>query len=175
MAASAAIFALTGCGTDSNAGTPTPTPSAPATLTPIQKITALETSGTIPALNRTSGMLPNDVDSNGVRDDIDAYIASRPFTANGKRALTQLARGMQNSLTVDLTKPDQVNNTAMSVTRAINCVFAQASGEADPLTNAVQDIQSVTTNTKERLVEYMKYNKALDGSVSSVPAGDTCE
>lgn len=36
-------------------------------------------------------------------------------------------------------------------------------------------IESLTTNTKERLLAYLNYNSARSGSVSSYPEGDTCE
>ena len=39
----------------------------------------------------------------------------------------------------------------------------------------MKELEGVTTNTKARLLAYLAYNKALDGTSSSLPVGDTCE
>ncbi|MDR3177415.1 MAG: hypothetical protein LBT96_00370 [Campylobacteraceae bacterium] len=62
-------------------------------------------------------------------------------------------------------------------TRALVCVidtFDEAQN-AENSGTAWRKIASMTTNTKARLQAYLKYNKALDGTASSLPRGDTCE
>ncbi|MND97338.1 hypothetical protein D3C80_896560 [compost metagenome] len=39
----------------------------------------------------------------------------------------------------------------------------------------VREILSITTNTKQRLLEYVALDKALDGTVISLPSGDVCD
>ena len=38
-----------------------------------------------------------------------------------------------------------------------------------------QEIEDLTTNTKQRLKAYHSFNKALDGTMWSMPEGNTCE
>jgi hypothetical protein len=39
----------------------------------------------------------------------------------------------------------------------------------------LRELESMTTNTKERLQAYLAYNKAQSGSVSTEPEGATCD
>jgi hypothetical protein len=54
-----------------------------------EKIKALENSGVIPKLDRSSDIKGPDQNLNGVRDDIDAWIAALPITDKQKRAARQ--------------------------------------------------------------------------------------
>ena len=37
------------------------------------------------------------------------------------------------------------------------------------------ELEAITYNTKKRVKKYFKFNDLLDGSVTSMPEGDTCE
>ena len=41
--------------------------------------------------------------------------------------------------------------------------------------SVVEEILGVTTNTKQRLLQYIALDKALDGTVISLPSGDVCD
>ena len=173
------LAALLGaCGEDGPTGgssTPTPTPTPTAASTNAERIAALEQARTIPALNRDVGLLPSDTNSNGVRDDIDTFIAATAHSAAGKQALIQMARSIQATLTVNVADEASVSSAGLALTRSSACVFSRASGASDPLIKDALRLQSVTTNTRERLTAYMRFNKASDGSVSTIPTEDTCE
>ncbi|HMP12218.1 MAG TPA: hypothetical protein PKE60_17805, partial [Hydrogenophaga sp.] len=94
------------------------------------------------------------------------------------RAAMQVARAYQSQLLVD--KHDHIALQAASeqMMRAIACVnrhaFAGDGGERQSL-RLMDELEAMTTNTKERLQAYLAYNKARSGSVSVRAEGDVCE
>lgn len=157
------------------------TTSTPVTATPTDvatlkaKIQELATSGKLPNLDRSSSIAGPDANSNGVRDDIEAYVASLPITLTQKAAAMQSARTMQLTLIVDLKDEAALDRVSNLGSRAINCI-------ADVFMPNYQDgydldskIEAMTANTKERAKQYLAYNRARSGSVSSAPTGNTCD
>jgi hypothetical protein len=149
----------------------TTTTTTVATVSLKEQITKLEDSGALPKLDRSTSIPGPDVNNNGVRDDIEAYIAALQLTEVQKKALMQDAKAMQMTLTVDLTDKvalQRVGDIGMASTNCIGNVITNFSDYS-------QKIESMTANTKERAKQYMKYNAARSGSVTSLPSGDTCE
>jgi len=103
-----ATLALSACGGGNRppvpAGATAPAP-APGSATPtlLDQIKALEASGQLPQLDRSSSIPGPDANHNGVRDDIEAWIAALPITDKQKKAALQDARSNQKMLLVDLT------------------------------------------------------------------------
>ena len=64
-----------------------------------------------------------DVDGNGVRDDIDAYIAQRFDEPSERGAFTQYARGYQTFLLADATDVDAVLEANRARRVGAACVF----------------------------------------------------
>lgn len=156
---------------------PAPTPAQPVEQTPAQKIAALEQSGALPTLDRSVSLPGPDANGNGVRDDVDALIASKYTDSAQRAAATQLAASLQAALLVDKANPSAVKAVSVRTSRSINCVYQRfdgVNGGASPAA-VVQELGSVTTNTKARLLEHLAYSKALDGSVISLAEGNTCE
>lgn len=138
---------------------------------------ALAYSGGVPRLDRSDTLLGTDADSNGVRDDIDAYL-SATYTSSGQlSAAIQMAKAMQNTLKVDPTDRVAVRLVDRQNSLAINCLYSKFEGgniSKEP-SRVGSEIESMTSNTKQRLLAYLKYNRALDGTSSSLPVEDTCE
>jgi hypothetical protein len=112
-----------------------------------------------------------DVNNNGVRDDIEAYIAALQLTEVQKKAAMQDAKAMQMTLTVDTTDKAAVQKVGEIMMASSNCI-------GDRITNFTDyslKLESITANTKERAKQYIKFNTASSGSVTSMPSGDTCE
>lgn len=163
----------------------TPNPQPPpvaAPPTPAQTISAMEDKGELPKLDRSDSIAGTDANQNGVRDDIDAIITAR-FTEPGQRnAALQSARALQSALTVDINDKSATNAASQAMMNATNCIYerfpvaqgAPVAGATTPGALA-RELEAMTTNTKTRLQTYLKFNKALDGSVSSIPKGSTCE
>lgn len=164
----------TGNGSGQGGGNP---PVTEPTQTPVQKVAALETSGAIPQLERTASVSGGDTNTNGVRDDIDAYITSQYSSAPQRAAAQQMAKALQKSLLVNPQDINAVKSIDREISRGINCIYAKFDGAngSQPPAKVAQVLESLTTNTKERLLAYLNYNKALDGTSSALPEGDSCE
>ena len=80
---------------------------------------------------------------------------------------------------VDLPQGDRVaaKRVILLGSRAIMCVSAKFDKSAHETNPSVvtKQIEAMTFNTKARMKAYMNYMSALDGSVWSLPEGDTCE
>jgi hypothetical protein len=89
----------------------------------------------------------------------------------------QAARALQATLLVDTQDITAAKTASRQVMYSIKCIFSRFPGppsSPDP-DRVVDELEGVTTNTKARLLAYLAYNKALDGTSGSLPEGDTCE
>lgn len=116
-----------------------------------------------------------DTNNNGIRDDIDAYIANRDYTAGQKKAVEQFARGIQEAVIVDRNDRAQVRKIVLSDARAINCLGNFDSQHPQFTHETLQTYQKLTVNTQDRARAYLAYSHALSGSSWTLPQGDTCE
>lgn len=158
---------LSACRADENPNTTAPVTSI------AQAILKAESNGTIPELNHDDTLLGPDTDGNGIRDDIDAYIATLPYTEIQKKAVQQDAQALTATLIIDTNDSVALKTVGEKIIRAVNCVFDKFDLQiADQVTN---DMEKMTINTKNRFMQYEKYNSARSGSVTQLPDGDTCE
>ena len=146
---------------DRAGGTPTPA------LTPDELIEQLEVEGAIPTLDRTHTLGGIDEDKkDGIRDDIELYIDAH--YPNLRAPARQLAAALQASLLVDHTDPEAVGEVALQIARAVDCVdrsgFKIQNKPDDP--DILDELQALTANTKLRMISYMLFNQALDGTLS---------
>ncbi|MDR1285593.1 MAG: hypothetical protein LBJ88_05285 [Campylobacteraceae bacterium] len=156
-----AIFLLIGCNSDSGGNT-----------SQVEK-----PSEEIPTLDMTDTIEGIDENQNGIRDDIEDYVNKNYPKEEHRKAMLQFARTMQAKLLVDTTNVIVVKQADIQSSRAQNCIYSQFDakrGDENSYT-AWNKIRSMTTNTKVRLRAYLDFNKALEGTVLSLPEGDTCE
>jgi hypothetical protein len=141
------------------------------------KLQELEDSGAIPKLDRSDSIAGIDANSDGIRDDVEAYIASNYAGDAQRAAARQFAKVMQDAMLVDKTNLSAVKAIAVRSSRAVNCIYAHFDGTAGSKqpSQVVGEIRAVSTNTKPRLLAYLAYSKALDGTAGALPEGDTCE
>jgi hypothetical protein len=191
LCAVAAAAALTACGgggdggsfgaTGNNAGnnagnnTGNNTPEAAATLA--AKITELEDSGVLPKLERGNTLAGIDENSDGVRDDVAAYIDSHYTLSAQRDAAMQTARALQQTLSVDTADAQAVKNANLVLSRAVRCIYLSSTGAAGEIHpgRIVKEMEGVATNTKPRLMAYLQFTQALNGTTSTLPKGNTCE
>ena len=159
---------LTGCGNDDDSKSDKP-------LTPAEKIAKMENSGELPKLDRTDTVAGIDADQNGIRDDIDAYIQKTYPTEEQRKAVSQYAKQLQKKLLADTQNKILVKQITNEGSRAIGCIYERFSNGDSKNGSVVQEILGVTTNTKPRLSAYMQFDKALDGTVISLPSEDVCD
>jgi hypothetical protein len=140
-------------------------------------VAELETSGDIPKLERTNTLAGIDNDKNGIRDDIDTYIQKNYSQLEQRKAVEQLAKAMQLTLLTNLTDTVNLKKISIQGDKALNCVFLKFGRGIDNYesSKALDAIESITTNTKPRLLAYLAYNKALNGMAFMLQEGDTCE
>ncbi|HMN94255.1 MAG TPA: hypothetical protein PKC60_13575 [Hydrogenophaga sp.] len=171
-------LALAGCGGGKSAGGSAPTPPPAPGPTPQERISQLEASGQLPQLERLPLIGGVDADNDGVRDDIADHIRKTYTDPVQYRAAMQVARALQATLLVDTHDHLALREVSDAGDRAIACVRRVAFvGAAHRLEGSrlLQELESLTTNTKERLQAYLAYNKAMSGSVSVGPEGSVCE
>jgi hypothetical protein len=146
-------------------------------MTPQEKIQSLEDQGAIPKLDRTSDIQGPDVNANSIRDDVDTYIADHYPLLPQRAAAEQFARVMQAAILVDKNDATAVKAAALESAKAVHCIYTQFDGNAGTKQAAavIEEIESISTSTKARLLAYLAFAKALDGTSGSVPEGDTCE
>lgn len=164
-----AAVVLSACGGGSGGATG-------SALTDKERIAALEAEGKLPKLDRSSDLKGPDLNSDGVRDDIEAILKAK-YQGKQLAATVQFARSYRPVF--DLPEGDRVAAQTVSNqgTRAMKCLHRKFDGETLETNPSVvsRQIVAMTFNTKERLKTYMRYNATLSGSVLSLPDGDTCE
>jgi hypothetical protein len=155
---------------------PAPTPTPPsAMLLMREEIARLEQQGVLPTLDRGTDIRGPDVNDNGVRDDIEAYIAALPITDPQKRAAMQTARVQQRSLLMDLSDKAAVRALSDASMAATACIGDRFEPDPGPSYEISLKIEAITANTPERARRYMRYMAALSGTSTAYPEGNSCE
>jgi hypothetical protein len=184
IASLAALMILGACGGSGAGSVPSPTPGVGTTPVATQApqsgaqkaITKLETSSDLPTLDRSASLAGPDVDRNGVRDDVDAYIKKNYTDPKEVAAVMQMAKGMQAAVLVD--PKDKAATTLVSdnLDRGIQCAIDSFVDHAKA-SQAMRAIEAITPNTKRRLLAYLAYNHSQDGTVSEdfLPGTNTCD
>ena len=139
------------------------------------QILALEREGKLPLLDRSTGIQGPDTNFNGMRDDVENYIASLPLTSQQKKSVEQLAKGLQATLLINTADSSGLDNAVSNIHHAIQCLHLQFASGLDT-SWLLTRIEGVTANTKERTMQYIKYNNALSGRVlPPLESGNTCD
>ncbi len=103
-----------------------------------------------------------DSDGDGIRDDIQRFIAlTHPDSEKLRAGLTQFTRVVQEALLVRDDKPLSLNASSRS-DRAIECLyFLLSSGAAD----VINELHAEILNTVERSRAYLTYDAQLFGGI----------
>lgn len=149
-------------------------PTAPGSLTLAQQSEQLERKGGYPTLDRSSDIAGPDANKNGVRDDIETWIGTLDVTEPQRKALTQNASAIQQTLIIDLTDKAAVQLAGEKIMAAVNCGGDRFTPHAQ-FSKLGGKIEAMTANTRQRAERYMQYNKARSGSSTTLPNYDTCE
>ena len=161
-----AIISVLGCLTACGGGGGGVTP-------PSAQVSALEASGRLPNLDRTSSLTGTVTNRDGVRDDIALWIEQRPATPAQKTALTALAIANQKALTVDVTNDVALRAVVAQQHAAVKCVVRREANQLAGI-RTVPTLRDYTANTPQRAQAYRNYTEALNGAVLKSPDGDGC-
>jgi hypothetical protein len=143
-----------------------------------KKIAQLEAAGILPKLDTSNSIAGPDVDGNGIRDDIDAYIEQQNYSPNFVSAVRQTARAYQKTIAADLNSSSNVQAAKVSMQHAIKCLRSKSMvdfGATGPASDARQQIKSITLNTKLRISAWIEFDKQMDGQILSQVEGESCE
>lgn len=113
-----------------------------------------------------------DSNSNGVRDDIERYIALT-YPANNeaatRSALTQYTKAIQASL-LSATDPVATQTYAQARIAALGCLVSRRPTDAQALFGA---LRAQALNTEERSQAYFLAEQQMGGQIVPVPSPDT--
>jgi hypothetical protein len=148
----------------------------PVMPTPKEQVATLEASEALPKLDRSASLL-GPLTVNGVREDIEAHIVKAYSTAPQQAAAMQTARALQNTLVVDVSNLTAVLDVNRKLTYAVHCLHTKfdRNGASKHPAQVSQELESMLTNTKPRLLAYLAFAKSLDGQTWGLPEGDTCD
>jgi len=142
---------------------------------PRDKLDALERDHVLPTLDRTDSLAGIDNNNDGIRDDIEAYIASTYPDPAQQAAVRQLAAVTQEEILVDKGDKAALRKIDIRGMHAVHCLSSRF-GDGDEHPAAVgARIEALSANTKARLLAYLAYSAAMDGTTGTLPEGDTCE
>lgn len=126
-----------------------------------EAIDRLVVEGKYPKLNRDSDVAGPDVDGNGVRDDLDAYVASLPDTEEQKRAMLQGFKLYRYNVTADPSNIKDVEWGMVLSARAVTCIMDMYGIEDGG--EKLSKIRAYSLNTKYRFEKYVLFDKAKNG------------
>lgn len=142
-----------------------------------QKLSDLEKKGTIPTLDRSHDLMGKDSNNDGIRDDIDSIIQAMNISLEAKKEAMQVAKGLQETLLVDLndeTKMREVSNkTALDIV-CLSRALDKSREEPSKMISIVSTLEKFNANTKERAMAYLKYNQKQSGTVTRLPDEKEC-
>ncbi|QIA65022.1 chromosome partitioning protein ParA [Vibrio astriarenae] len=131
-------------------------------------------------LDRSDNLAGIDINKNGIRDDIEDYIDNLQVDEPTKHLVKQFAHAFQKPMLHDFNDDTHeskilARKIAKLHTKAHACQ-AYMNISIDNL-NVTDKLTSLTYNTKERTLAYLRYNSLLSGGVYTLlPAkGEYCE
>ena len=164
---------VAGCGNGSDGPGGGTAGGMPTTYSFKEAFSKLEVSGQLPVLDRSESIAGPDVNANGVRDDIERHIDSKPDTQAQKNSLKALSRALGKAMTVDTKDKNALREVANSINLAVICSHqTYPLGAASPLGD---EIEKFTVNTRARYDAYMKFNSAMNGTGMKGVKGVKCD
>jgi hypothetical protein len=154
----ASVFVFAGCGGDGNGVNPKKENQTPSVVD--------DGLPPDPGEAGKATIAGIDSDNDGVRDDIQRYIAQTHSNSEKTRAvLTQYAKVAQNAL-LDADDKELSIQHAEEWNRSIDCLDYVASSYQD-MSKKSDELDAVILNTDERTKSYFKYDSQLGGEVFS--------
>ena len=155
--------------------------STASTASMKEQMGALEKKGLLPNLDRSTDIAGPDTDRNGIRDDLDTFIAALPISEQAKNATRQVARVQQQSLLIDLKNRNALlalSDASMAATACMSRTFKaglpmeqKSKARKDGFAIALK-IEAITANTPERAARYLGYMRALHGTTTRYPSAE---
>lgn len=111
-----------------------------------------------PALDRSTEVAGPDLDGNGIRDDIDAWLTHSYEDAVERVAMQRAAAALQDTLKASIEDAVAVRAAADRNARAVACLWAFADSPRLALPQAaLAELERLTINTPQRMAVYRAY------------------
>lgn len=118
-----------------------------------------------------------DSNNNGIRDDVDTYIAKQPYSTKQLDALRQYARSEQSIVVFTSNNREDARVANKIVMNAMNCIynnFPSSTGQDSAAVISTQ-ISELTFNNEARKKAEHNHAVLISGMTFSLPEGNTCE
>ena len=139
-----------------------------------QAIQNMERFGKIPEMDDSDELTGGDADSNGLRDDVQAYIDSLDVTDEQRASLVVIASNIQAVMAVDLNNEQAVNSLGEETAVSVVCIAYHFDDPAEGQMY-LSRIEALYANTQERSDKYEQYNEARHGAVTRLPNFSNCQ
>lgn len=128
----------------------------------------LEKNGYLPDLDRQVSTSGDDLNENGIRDDIELYIYDKAYTEDDRILLKIFARSLQSIQTSDLIDREFARSVYEKMSAVRQCINNKAS-DAQRIRNLTKNLTAFTANTKIRMNRMGEYeSKIFSGTLPRV-------
>lgn len=102
-----------------------------------------------------------DTDGNGVRDDVDKYVASLPDTKAQQQALLQMSMSLQKEMTMSLKDKEALKTAHDAWGSALSCIYYSYHNHKIS-EKKIEEIEDLTINTSERAGARKRFIDAIN-------------
>ncbi|MBO0208624.1 hypothetical protein [Vibrio sp. Vb0877] len=128
----------------------------------------------MPVLDTSDTLSGVDSLHDGIRDDIQFYIDSLPEADSNKASLTNYAKSLQLTMTVDTTDVIEVKSVVDGMLFNVACLVLKH-GDKQLANQYVKQLSAFTRNTHARYEQGKKLDAVYSGSVYRLPETEECE
>ncbi|MDW2322721.1 hypothetical protein R7127_20850 [Vibrio sp. 1159] len=128
----------------------------------------------MPVLDTSDTLSGVDSQHDGIRDDIQFYIDSLPEADSNKASLTNYAKSLQLTMTVDTTDVIEVKSVVDGMLFNVACLVLKHD-DTQLANQYVKQLSAFTRNTKARYEQGKKLDAVYSGSVYRLPETEECE
>ena len=125
-------------------------------------------------LDRTDTIAGVDANHDGVRDDIEAWIARLPDNEEQKYWLGRVHTAVTNSMLVDVKDEYALREVANDITLTTDCQMDAYPPDTSLGYHRGADIEKLTVNTRARQKAYRRFNASQNGTVSYSYPHEAC-
>lgn len=122
-----------------------------------------------PKLGSTNSLKGVDDNTNGIRDDIDAFIESQKLPERERRAVQFQSRTIQDAIVYGESDIKSLSKVIHDYKKAMSCMMGLNSDEKSALYRnyVTSSIEKLSINTTSRYKSYMKFIKNFNGDTFS--------
>lgn len=127
-------------------------------------------------LDQTESLTGIDADNSGVRDDIERHLIETLEEPEQLSAALQAAKALQSVVVLRMADLVEARRSDREIARSRACLDEQFQGQDAPVHPVVLQsmLESMTFNTKERLMAFVDFKRMVGGTISDSPFEQQC-